>query len=230
MSRPSASPRRPAAARPVARRWAALAAVAALAGLVGCQAHQVIEPCPGVPVAVLDLTATRTSASCVGDTAPADGDQACQSAKAALNPPQTWTGHCALDVPTPDCCFDLLFKKDPPVKATIAYGALDASAAFCLPVPGAAPYAGTRVTTPGGDQLSFSLDTSGAVLSSCSATCAVTVHHEVTGLLVRDPVSGAVTAFTGVSTETASATPAATCTPCTAPCTATWSLTLNQAP
>jgi hypothetical protein len=177
----------------------------------------VIEECPGVPVAQLDLVAKRTSASCQGDTVPADGQASCD----ALAPPAV---SCLLDRPVPSCCFDGLFKPEVPFRATFAFGSTGASAYLCLPVPGAAPYPGTHAAVAGGDQVAVSLETIGAVLASCSSTCAVTMRHEVTGLLGRDPVSGAVTGFTGESVELASPTPDATCTPCTAPCSATWAL------
>lgn len=230
MPRLPASPRRRAAARDLAAprasaaprtRAAALAAIltpALLAGLAGCRAGQVIEECPGVPVATLDLAATRTSASCQGDTAPADGTAAC----AAGTPPLTV--NCLLDRPVPPCCFDGLFKPEVEFRATFAFGSTGSAASFCLPVPGATPYPGSHAAVAGGDQVSVSLETIGAVLASCSATCAVTMRHEVSGLLGRDPVTGDVTGFTGESVELASPTPDATCTPCTAPCTATWSL------
>jgi len=212
------APRAVAAARPASAWLATFAALAALSGLGGCRGGQVIEECPGVPVAVLDLVASRTSASCQNDTFPADGQEACD----ALGLPVPV--RCLLDRPVPACCFDRLFAPEVRFQASIAYGSLDDSAALCMPVPGARPYLGSRTAVAGGDQLSVTLETVGAVLASCSSTCAVTMHHEVTGLLERDPVSGVVTGFTGESVEGASPTPDATCTPCTAPCAATWAL------
>jgi hypothetical protein len=218
---PPALPRRLAAAPPAR---AALAALAWAAGLSACTTPQEIAECPGLGMASLDLVATRTAASCQDDTAPADGDAAC----AAATPPQTV--QCLLARPVPPCCFDALFPPVVTFTATFAYGPQDGSAALCLPRPGASPYLGTRTAAVGGDELSVALDTSGAVLTSCSAGCSVTVRHEVTGLLARDPESGAVTGFTGQHVETASPTAAADCTPCTAPCTATWSLAPAPAP
>jgi hypothetical protein len=173
---------------------------------------------------VLELVATRTSAACQGDTTPADGAAAC----AARVPPLTV--NCQLERPAPDCCFDGLFPPEVTFQATVAFGQLDDSAAFCLPVAGATPYTGTRVTAGGSDAFSVSLETAGAVLASCSSTCAVTVRHEVTGVLTRDPVSGDVTGFSGQSVEAAAPTPDATCAPCTAPCAATWTLARAQVP
>lgn len=204
---------RPAAPRRLA---AALTALAALAGLAGCKSGQPIEDCPGTDVALLSLLATRTAAACQADTAPADGDSACAAAKV--------TAHCQLDRPVPACCFDGLFPPTRAFQATIAYGALDASAAFCLPVPGASPYVGTRTSVGTDEQLSVSVETSGAVLASCSSTCAVTVLHEVTGLVEHATAGGPVTGFTGELVETASPTPASSCAPCTAPCAATYAL------
>jgi hypothetical protein len=194
----------------------ALVALAALAGPAGCKSGQIIEDCPGTDVVLLSLVATRTTAACQGDTAPADGDAACAASQIP--------SHCQLERPVPSCCFDGLFPVTRAFQATIAYGALDASAAFCLPVPGASPYVGTRTSVGTGEQLSVSVETSGAVLASCSSTCAVTVLHSVTGLVEHAVAGGPVTGFTGELVEAASPTPASSCTPCTAPCTATWAL------
>lgn len=217
MPRPTAPSGRPAAAR---RPCAALAA-AGLA-LAACTAGLDVPACPGEEVAELSLEGTRTAASCAGDSVPASGTAAC----AARNPPVSVD--CQATRPAPDCCFDALFPPVRPFRAVVAFGVADASAALCLQVPGAVPYLGTRTAEAGGDALDVSLETGGAVLSACASTCAVTVHHQVTGLLARDPGSGAVTGFTGQSVETASATASAACGACVTPCTATW--TLAQAP
>ena len=170
-------------------------ALAALAALAACAGGNEIAPCPGVEVGTFRLAGTRTSAACQGGTGPAGG-------------------------------FDGLFAPSiPTFTATIAYGSQGASAALCLPKAEASPYLGTRTPAPGGEAIAVELETSGAVLAACAGTCAVTVHHAVTGLVARDPVSGAVTGFTGELVETAASTPAADCTPCSAPCTASWALT-----
>jgi len=215
--RPSAPTDRPAAAR---RPCAALAA-AGLA-LAACTAGLDVPACPGEEVAELSLEGTRTSAACAGDSVPASGSAAC----AARSPPVSVD--CQAVRPAPDCCFDGLFPLRRAVRAVVAFGVADETAALCLQVPGAVPYLGTRAAVAGGDELQVSLDTGGAVLSACASTCAVTVHHEVTGLLARDPGTGAVTGFTGQSVEAASATASAACGACVTPCTATW--TLAQAP
>jgi hypothetical protein len=195
--------------------------VAALATATGCTPANEIPECPGVAVGTFSLRATRAAAACQGDTAPSDGDTACQRTDPA------WVlGRCQLVRPVPSCCFDILFPPAlPALSLTIAYAAVGPGAVACLPRPKASPFQGTRTTGAGGEQLSLALDTSGAVLGSCAAACAVTVHQTLTGLVARDPVSGLATGFTGEHVEVASATPAADCAPCVAPCTATWALT-----
>jgi hypothetical protein len=172
-----------------------------------------------VEVGTFELVATRTAATCVGDTAPLDGSAACLAA----TPSQVVD--CASARPVPACCYDGLFKPTlPPFTATVAYGAQGSSAALCVSRPQASPFLGTRAPASGGETLSVALDSAGAVLAACAATCAVTVHHAITGTVARDPLSGVATAFTGELVETASATPTAACAPCASPCTATWTL------
>ncbi len=209
MPAPSASPGRPSAPP--------RALAAALVWLAGCTGGLDVPACPGVEMATLSLAGARVSAACAGG-APLDGTAAC----AAATPPVT--ADCQGAGPLPPCCFDRLFPPVLPFRAVVAFGALDDSAALCVQRPGATPFLGTRAAAPGGDALTVAADTAGAVLGSCAATCAVTVRHEVTGLLARDPESGAVTGFTGQVVETASATPSAACAPCATPCTATWAL------
>jgi len=202
------------------RRTAALLALITLAGPVACTGANEIAECPGTEVGTFLLVGTRASASCQGDTAPADG--AAQCAKAEL------TVDCQAARPVPACCFDGLFPPvipaAPPFTFTITYGSQGGSAALCTGLAKANPYLGTRTSVAGGESLSVALDTAGAVLGACAGTCAVTFHHAVTGLVARDPVSGAATGFTGEYVETASATPSAACAPCATPCTATWTL------
>jgi hypothetical protein len=194
------------------------AALAALAGPSGCAGGLEVPACPGVEVGTFDLVATRTAASCQGDSAPIDGAVACAGASPFVKV------DCQTARPVPACCFDRLFPPRLELQAVVAYGALGGAAAFCLQRPGATPYLGTRTAVAGGEALTTSLDTAGAVLASCAATCAVTVRHQVTGLVARDPGSGAVTGFTGQSVEEASATPSADCAACATPCSATWTL------
>lgn len=215
MPRPSASPRRLAAA---------LAAASALAGLAGCAGGLEVPVCPGTEVGTFDLVATRTAAACQGDSAPPDGASACAEAE----PPSTVD--CQAARPVPGCCFDRLFPPRRELQAVVAYGALGGAAALCVQRPGSVPYLGTRTAVAGGEALAVTLDTSGAVLASCAATCAVTVRHEVTGLVARDLASGAVTGFTGQAVEEASATPSADCAACVTPCTATWALAPKPPP
>jgi hypothetical protein len=172
-------------------------------------------------VGTFDLVATRTAAACQGDTAPTDGAAAC-----ADSDPLS-TVDCHAGAPVPDCCFDRLFPRTRQLRAVIAYGAVGNAAAFCLQRPGATPYLGTREVVAGGEALTAALETSGAVLSSCASTCAVTVQHQVTGLVARDAPGGPVTGFTGQSVEVAQATPSASCAACAMPCTATWALAPN---
>lgn len=209
MPHPPAHPRRLAAA---------LAAASGLACLAGCTGGPEIPICPGVVMGAFDLVATRTAASCQGDSAPGDGAAACADSDPLASV------DCQAGPPVPACCFDRLFPPRRELKAVVAYGAVGDAAAFCLQRPGATPYQGTRAATAGGDALDVSLLTSGAVLASCAATCAVDVRHQVTGLLARATPDGPVTGFTGQSIELASATPSASCGACAMPCTATWAL------
>lgn len=226
MSRPSASPRRLAATPPrhLVRALAASAALGGLAAAAGCTGGLEVPVCPGEEVGRFDLTATRTAASCAGGTVPADGTAAC----AALVPPVVVD--CQAPGPVPGCCFDRLFPPTRTLQAVVAYGAQGGTAALCPQRPGAAAWLGTRAAAAGGEALAVALDTSGAVLSSCASTCAVTVHHELTGLVARHPGTNAVTGFTGTSTEVASATASAACASCTPPCQATWDLAGTLAP
>jgi len=192
--------------------------VAALAACTG--ASQVAE-CPGVEVGSLHVVGARTAAACLGDTAPADGSAAC----AALTPPLTVD--CQTARPIPACCFDNLFAPSIAFTGTLSYAVDGDLAALCTGRSQATPYLGTHASAAGGDQIAVSVDTAGAVLGSCAATCAVTVHHAVTGLVARDPVTGVITGFTGEHVETTGLlSPLASCAPCGASCTATWTLSL----
>ncbi len=214
--------RRP--ATPLQRLAAALPALAAVAAVAGCSAGSQVAECPGAAVGTFRLVATRTAAACQGDAAPADGSAACLAA----TPSQVVD--CQAARPVPPCCFDGLFPPalpapgQPDLVVAIAYGPQEAAAAVCLPRPKDSPLLGTHAAAAGGDELAVSLDTSGAVYGACAAACAVTVHQALTGLLARDPVSGAATGFTGQLVEVGSATAAAACAPCAAPCTATWAV------
>jgi hypothetical protein len=106
---------------------------------------------------------------------------------------------------------------------TVSYAASGNVAAFCGIGPGAEPLVGTQVA----DQVEVSLDTRGALLSACSARCAVTVRQTLAGTLQRDP-EGLPTGFTGTFTDRATldgAIAGADCSPCTTPCRATYQLT-----
>lgn len=226
MSRLPAAPSRSAASSRRTPALAALAAWAWLAVAAGCTGGAEIPTCPGDEVGRFDLTATRTAAACLDGSGPGeDGTAACAARVPAL------TVDCKTARPAPDCCFDRLFPPTRTFQAVISYAALGDGAAFCLQRPGAAPYLGTRgAPTAAGETITVSLETSGAVLSSCAATCAVTMRHDLTGLVARNPESGAVTGFSGTSTEVASATSSAACATCTTPCQATWDLAPAAAP
>jgi len=211
-------PHPPAPPRRLAAALAAYAGLACLAGLAGCTGGLEIPVCPGAEVGTFDLVATRTAASCQGASAPTDGAAAC----AASDPLSTVD--CQAGAPVPACCFDRLFPRTRALRAIIAYGAVGDAAAFCPQRAGATPYLGTRAVVADGEALTVALETSGAVLSSCASTCAVTVRHQLTGLVARDVPGGPVTGFTGQSVEVAQATPSASCGACAMPCTATWAL------
>ncbi len=112
--------------------------------------------------------------------------------------------------------------------ATVSFTGAVSSAAdgvgawLCPARAGAEPLVGSLVA----DLLDVSLDTRGALLATCSAGCAVTVHQQVTGTLQRGP-GGAAVGFTGTLLDQATldaSVPGANCTPCTAPCQATYAL------
>lgn len=106
---------------------------------------------------------------------------------------------------------------------TIAYAASGNVAAFCGFGPSAEPLVGTQVA----DRVEVSLKTRGALLSACSARCAVTVRQTLDGNLQRDP-GGQPAGFIGTFTDQATIdddVAGADCAPCTTPCQATYQLT-----
>lgn len=181
-----------------------------LLGLAACTSRPPVADCPGTVVATFTFAATRLpdAAGCAE----------------VLGPP-AYTG------PAPD--FVALYPLELPAAngaatLTVAYASQGQAAALCTDRPGATPFTGTRApATADDDQVTATLETSGAVLAACSGLCAVTVRQEISGLLRRDPASGAVTGFTGTLTETDTATAGADCTPCVAPCGATYTLDLT---
>ena len=206
--------------RPPALHRLLHAVPAALATLAACASTGPgVLDCPGTAVAQLTLKATRRSAACQGDSAPADGSAACLAATPSV------VTDCQAARPVPDCCFDQLYPRTFGVQATIALDPGAAAAALCTGRPGALPFSGTWTTAAGGQQVSVKLDTSGAVLASCASHCTATIRQVVDGLLALDPSTGRPTGFTGSLVETDTPTADASCAPCAAPCGATWDLT-----
>jgi len=105
---------------------------------------------------------------------------------------------------------------------TISAASSSATAALCVARPGAEPLVGTLLA----DTLDVALDSRGALLAGCNARCAVTIHQQVTGTLLRQP-DGTPSGFTGTLVDQATldtTVAGADCTPCTTPCTATYAL------
>jgi hypothetical protein len=122
----------------------------------------------------------------------------------------------------PAAGLDSLYPATVSFTATITFLASGTDAALCLATPRAEPLLGTRVA----DQIDVALETRGALLSGCSASCAVTVHQQVTGTLQRNP-GGAVSGFTGTLVDQATLDGTVTgagCSPCTTPCQASYTL------
>jgi hypothetical protein len=115
-----------------------------------------------------------------------------------------------------------LYPADVSFSATISYSASGSGAALCVARPRAEPLVGARV----GDQVDLMLETRGAVLAACSASCAVTIRQRVTGTLQRDP-AGLPSGFSGTLVDQATldgAVAGADCAPCTTPCQASYLL------
>ena len=107
--------------------------------------------------------------------------------------------------------------------ATITSTTSGTGAALCLSVERAEPMLGSG----SGDVIDVSLDTQGALLTPCNTRCAVTVHQQVTGTVLRGP-GGAPTGFSGTLTDTATMDATVTgadCTPCVTPCRSSYALT-----
>ena len=121
----------------------------------------------------------------------------------------------------PAAGLDALYPPTFTFAATVAFATEGSAAAVCTLRRASAPLSGTHQ----GDEVAVALDTGGAVYGACAATCGVTVHQALAGTLVRDPVSGEATGFTGTLTEVGTATAGAACGPCTSPCQATWAVT-----
>jgi hypothetical protein len=105
---------------------------------------------------------------------------------------------------------------------TLTATASGAGAALCLDHARAEPLLGTLAT----DQVDVALQTRGALLAGCSATCAVTTHQQVTGAVLRG-AGGAPSGFSGTLLDQATldaTVTGASCSPCTTPCQATYLL------
>jgi hypothetical protein len=105
---------------------------------------------------------------------------------------------------------------------TLTSSASGAGAALCLANPRAEPLLGTRVA----DHFEVALETRGALLGGCGASCAVTVLQRVSGSLERGP-GGTPTGFTGTLVDQATVdltVPGAHCSECTTPCQAVYTL------
>jgi hypothetical protein len=108
---------------------------------------------------------------------------------------------------------------------TVAFAGDGTGAAMCTLRRTSEPLTGTHQ----GDEVAVALETGGAVLAACAATCAVTVRQEITGTLARDAGTGLATGFDGTLVDAATAAAGAGCGPCTPPCSATYALALPPA-
>jgi hypothetical protein len=127
---------------------------------------------------------------------------------------------CAAGAPATANGLDDLYPPAFTFGVTISFTGDGAGAALCTLRRTSEPLTGTHQ----GDQVTVSLETGGAVLSACAATCAVTVRQEITGALARDLGTGLATGFEGTLVDTATAAAGVDCAPCTAPCSATYAL------
>jgi len=129
---------------------------------------------------------------------------------------------CAAGAPASAGGLDDLYPATFTLSATVAFATEGTGAAICTQRRLSAPLTGTHQ----GDQLAVALETGGAVLGECSATCAATVRQEIAGTLARDPGTGLVAGFTGTLVDRATAAAGVDCGPCTPPCQATYALAL----
>lgn len=180
---------------------------ALLLALSGCTSSVGVTDCPGLAVASFDFVAAR-AASDAGCTA-------------VLGPPD-YTG-----APPDFAALYPLQIPGRPTRLTVAYATQGGAVALCTSTPGATPFSGTRAPGGGGEAITASVETSGAVLTACASTCSVTVRQVIDGVIHRDPLTLAVTSFSGTLTETDTALAGSTCTPCVAPCTATYTFDLT---
>ena len=127
---------------------------------------------------------------------------------------------CAAGAPATTGGLDDLYPATFTFAATVAFAAEGTGAAVCTLRRLSAPLTGTHQ----GDLVTVALETGGAVLTACSAACAVTVRQELAGTLARDPGTGLATGFTGTLVELATAAGGVDCGPCTPPCQATYAL------
>ncbi len=180
---------------------------ALLLALSACTSSVGVADCPGFAVAAFDFVAQRA----------ADG----AGCAAVLGPPD-YTG-----APPDFAALYPLSIPAQPTRLTVAFATQGGAVALCTGTPGATPFSGTRGPAAGGEAVTASVETSGAVLTGCAASCSVTVRQVIDGVLLRDPVTGAVTSFSGTLTETDTALAGSSCTPCVAPCTATYTFDLT---
>jgi hypothetical protein len=173
---------------------------AALAVGAGCGQRET-DPCPGVPLATMQLHGVLVSSDCAAP--PADWPWAPRSAWGLLVP--------ATIPPDPD-----------PTDATVPSFAVSWRStggdglAYCSGGSRAEPLLGALTGTHAHVDRVIG---GGAVLSGCAATCQLDSTLVVDGALTGDPP----TAFSGTLTETLG-NPAGGCGACILPCTSTYSL------
>jgi len=132
---------------------------------------------------------------------------------------------CAAGAPATAGGLDDLYPVTFTFAATVAFATEGTGAAVCTLRHLSAPLTGTHQ----GDQLAVALETGGAVLGACSASCAATGRQELTGTLARDPGTGLATGFSGTLVDRVTAAAGTACGPCTPPCQATYALALPPA-
>jgi hypothetical protein len=173
------------------------------------QAAVAALPALALALAVLGAGCTEDPPRCPGRS---EGAFLLQATRTAVT--------CASGAPATAQGLDDLYPRGFTATVTVSFAADGAGAAICTLRRTSEPLTGTRQ----GDQVSVALETGGAVLEACAATCAVTMRQEITGTLARDAGSGLATGFSGTLVDTATAAAGVDCAPCTPPCSATYAL------
>jgi len=180
-----------------------------------------LTPRRAAAVAVAALPALALSLAALGPGCSEDPPRCPGRAEGAFLLQATRTAvTCAAGAPATARGLDDLYPPDFTFTVTVSFTDDGAGAAMCTLRRSSEPLTGTRQ----GDQVSVALETGGAVLGACAATCAVTMRQAISGTLARDAGSGRATGFSGTLVDTATAAAGVDCTPCTPPCSATYAL------